>query len=89
MNALTKHLFFLLTLLIFFSCEEDSTIIKVTLEADKEYILADETETITFTLKTSDGEDVTSKAIFRVNGETLEGNVFKSNVVGSYFCRWQ
>ncbi|OFY04073.1 MAG: hypothetical protein A2W99_11045 [Bacteroidetes bacterium GWF2_33_16] len=73
--------------MIFFSCEEDSTIIKVTLEADKEYILADETETITFTLKTSDGEDVTSKAIFRVNGETLEGNVFKSNVVGSYFCR--
>lgn len=57
----------------------------VVLTADKETIVADNTETVTFTV-TVDGEDKTSESTITIvnYGTPLEGNTFASDVAGEF-----
>lgn len=67
-------------------CEKEPSVFRIALKADKETLIADGEEKITFTVVTNGGEDVTSLSFIKVNGQKIEGNTFSSTVIGSYIC---
>lgn len=79
--------FVFFTIFIFSSCdEEDTSVVKIYVQADKEFIIADGEEVINFTVTTEDGLDVTSDAVLKINGEILENNNFSTITIGAYYC---
>lgn len=57
--------------------------VKVVLSADKPSIYADGADVVTFTV-TADGTDVTGKAVIKVGGLAMGGNIYKTSAPGKY-----
>lgn len=87
-----KNLIRLLSLFIlpaglFISCDgEDTPAIEIEITADKTSIVANGTEVMTFTVKTTDGSDVTDQATFYVDNIQLTDNTFTTLKQGSFGC---
>ncbi len=75
-----------LFLLFIVSCDKESTTVKITISTDKEFIIGDGVETITFTVTTEEGLDVTANCTFKVNGEAIATNSCQSTVIGKSNC---
>lgn len=58
--------------------------VKLLLEIDKEVILANGSDKVTFSVKKSDGTDVTTLAQVLVNGITIDGNTYATETPGAY-----
>lgn len=67
------------------SCSEESAV-NITVSADKESIVADGMEIITFTVTTDEGVDVTSESVIKVNSVQILGHTFSTSEVADYKC---
>lgn len=63
----------------------DSSPTSITLTADKNSF--NEGGTITFTVKTDLGVNVTSQSVIKVNGTAISGNTYTGTTVGSYIAK--
>ena len=83
-----KSLFALVALLGFVACEEPTidTTINETLKisADKNEIISNGTDVVTFTVKDSSDAVVDATIYFADTNEALEGNTFKTKYAGEY-----
>ncbi|AXG73491.1 hypothetical protein DVK85_04285 [Flavobacterium arcticum] len=79
-------LFFALASILLSSCSSDYEILKsadsIILTADSSIKIID--ESIVFTVKDNDGNDLTEDATIYIDGNTLEGNTFTSSTVGQF-----
>ncbi|SJZ33447.1 Omp28-related outer membrane protein [Porphyromonas cangingivalis] len=83
------YLFPLLVLLFFTHCAENHPELLVetlTISADKEHIIADDEELISFSIQSQNGRNWTNEAKIFVNGVLLDGNKFKTSEVGAFRC---
>ena len=86
-----KKIFYLFPLLVLFFtfCSENHPELLVetlTISADKESIISDDEELITFAVRSQNGRNWTNEAKIVVNGEVLSGNKFKTSEVGTFRC---
>lgn len=82
------YLFPIFVLLFSFCSENHPELLieTLTISADKESIVADEEEVITFSVKSQNGRDLTKEAKIVVNGTELSGNTFKTDEAGTFTC---
>lgn len=86
-----KKIFYLFPLiaLLFTFCSENHPELLVetlTISADKESIIADDEELISFSVQSQNGRNWTNEAKIVVNGQVLSGNKFKTSEVGTFKC---
>lgn len=80
---------FIGVLFAFFCCISCSTDYKILDPIESISLIADKSsktigETITFTVNTNNGTNITEEAIIFVNGVAIEGNTFSTDLIGDY-----
>ncbi len=76
-----------LLLLLLCACSKNNlndTTISIALKADKEMMLANGNDKVTFTVTDQTGADRTSQSEIKVNGEAIQGNTFTTTEEGDY-----
>jgi len=84
MKALYLYAF---TLLLLFSCsdgKEDIPVKEIFLTADRSQTIADGVETITFTVVTLEGDDITTEAKIFIDDREIPGNSYSSTEAGTF-----
>src|SRR5690606_38580226 len=88
--SINPQLFLLFVSMLFVACSSDDSkegISSISITAEQSTI--EFGQSLTFTVKGDNGQDVTSESTILVNDDAIEGNTFQPPVVGTYSVKAQ
>jgi thiol-disulfide isomerase/thioredoxin len=76
----------LIALVAINACDDSEPKVEINIQADKQSIIADGTDKLTFSVISEDGDDYTAESVFIVANEEIAGSSFTSSVAGAFTC---